>query len=143
MNLIDIARDTLKGIPMADILRERLLLALDQYADAERKIADLQTEKGSLQGQLERERLDHQNTQAQLQQLKEKTAEDVRLLQDVEFRRGTRTGGRWMPFCPRCHLPIVFSRTGGEHPYCTDPNCGWNSHLPSQDFSGYEKSLSA
>jgi hypothetical protein len=48
MSIIDVARDALKEIPMADILRERLSLGLDQSADAERKLAALQAEKGAL-----------------------------------------------------------------------------------------------
>jgi hypothetical protein len=37
MGLLDLARDTLKEIPMADVLRERLSLALDLAANAERQ----------------------------------------------------------------------------------------------------------
>ncbi len=47
MSIIDIARDTLKEIPMADVLRERLSLALDQFAESERKNGVLQSESGS------------------------------------------------------------------------------------------------
>jgi hypothetical protein len=33
MSIFDIARDTLKEIPMADVLRERLSSALDQFGE--------------------------------------------------------------------------------------------------------------
>ena len=55
MSLIDTARDALKDLPVSDIVRERLSLALDRLLDAESKIEALQAEKGSLHGQLERE----------------------------------------------------------------------------------------
>jgi len=143
MSLLEVARDALKEIPISDVLRERLSLALDQLADSERKIAALQTENGSLQAQLERERLDHRQTQTELQRLKELLSEEVRFFHDVEFRRGARTGGRWTPFCPKCHLPITLSRQGGEYPYCNDRNCGWVSNVMSQELHGYEQALTS
>jgi hypothetical protein len=33
MSIFDIARDTLKEVPMADLLRERLSSALDQFGE--------------------------------------------------------------------------------------------------------------
>jgi len=38
--------------------------------------------------------------------LAEAQAEDVRIHSAIEFRRGKRTGGSWMPFCPKCHMPV-------------------------------------
>jgi len=70
MSIIDIARDTLKEIPMADVLRERLSLAFDLSAELERKIAVLQSENAVLKSQLEIERMDHQKTQQELQRLR-------------------------------------------------------------------------
>jgi hypothetical protein len=141
MSLLEIARDTLKDIPISDVLRERLSLALDQFAEAERKIVTLQTEKGSLQARLERQHLDHNQTQKELERLKEQLAEDIRIYQGVEFRRGTRTGREWMPFCPKCHLPLIISRLGGEFPDCSDNNCGWNSPVMAQEIWGYKGNI--
>jgi hypothetical protein len=123
MGLLEVARDTLKEIPMSDILRERLSLALDQSSDAQRQIAALQTDYGSLKAQLERERSDHEITKQELQELKDKHAEEIRIFRMIEFRRGKRTGGVWAPFCPKCHAPAL---TEGE-PFvrCTDGNCKW------------------
>jgi len=125
MSLVDVARDALKEIPMAEVLRERLSLALDRLADAERQIAVLQTDKGGLEAQLERERVDHEQTKKELQRLQEKLHEEVRFIHGVELRRGIRTGGKWLPFCPKCHLPISSLRHESEIPYCNDGACGW------------------
>src|SRR5580765_8270629 len=105
MSLIDAARDTIKNLPIADVLRERLSLALDQSADSERKIAELHTEKGNLNAQLEHERLNLQKAEDELHRLRELHAEEIRIVRATEFRRGLRTNGRWLPFCPRCHCP--------------------------------------
>jgi len=124
MGLYESAKDALKEVPMADVIRERLSLALDRLAEAESQIATLQTEKGGLEAQLGRERVDQEQTKQELQALKERLHEDVRFVHGIEFRCGTRTGESWLPFCPKCHLPISFSdqRT---MPYCNDAGCGW------------------
>src|SRR4051812_6640720 len=128
MSIIDVARDALKEIPMADVLRERLSLALDQSADAERKVAALQGEKGALSGQLERERLDRQNVEKELQQLRELHAEEVRVVRATEFRRGVRTGGKWTAFCPRCHMPASV-HDPQDLVACSDHDCRWVSQI--------------
>ena len=128
MSLIDIARDTLKEIPMADVLRERLSLALDQSADAERRLATLQGEVGALSAQLERERSDRQSAERELQQLRELHAEDVRIVKATEFRRGIRTGGAWAAFCPRCHMPASV-HDSRDLLGCSDHDCHWVSQI--------------
>lgn len=128
MSLISTARDALKDLPVSDIVRERLSLALDRLAEAEAKIETLQSEKGSLQSQLERERLDHQQTRQELQRLKDEHAEEIRIHRTIEFRRGKRTGGKWMAFCPKCHLPVAEQHENGEPElYCIQKydDCGW------------------
>ena len=124
MGLYEAAKDALKDIPMADVIRERISLALERLAEAEAQIATLQTEKGGLEAQIGRERTDHEETKKELQTLKERFQEDVRFIHGVEFRRGTRTGDIWLPFCPKCHLPISFSDQRAV-PYCNDAACGW------------------
>ena len=123
MSIIDTARDALKDLPISDIVRERLSLAIDRLSDAEAKIDILQSEKGSLQAHLERERLDHQKTQQELQRLKDEYSEEVRINNAIEFRRGNRTGGKWAAFCPKCHLPAV-PRSDGGWLFCMG-SCGW------------------
>jgi hypothetical protein len=125
MSLLEIARDTLKEIPMADVLRERLSLARDQFADAERKTSSLQSEVGALKAQLEQERVDHKQTQHELQRLKEEHAEEVRIHRSIEFRRGQRTSGKWMAFCPKCHLPAAHPQNQTAIAACPDGACKW------------------
>lgn len=137
MSLLEVARDTLKDLPISDILRERLSLALDQSADSERQNAILQKENGSLQAQLEREQLDNKQTEQELARLKKMLEEEIRIIRSVEFRRGVRTGGQWLPFCPKCHLPL--SPSAGEgRPFCNDEGkCGWVSMLAWSDVNDF------
>ena len=128
MSLIDIARDTLKEIPMADILRERLSLALDQSAAFERQVGELQSKVGGLDAQLERERADHKQTREELRRLKEEHEEEIRVFSTTEFRRGKRTGGVWMAFCPKCHLPAG-QRKSDHFVFCS-ATCGWHGIWP-------------
>jgi hypothetical protein len=86
--MVEVARNALKDIPTSEVLRERVSLALDRLAEAERQIATLQAEKGGLQAQLERERIDHEQTKKELQPLQELLREEIRLVCDVEFRKG-------------------------------------------------------
>jgi len=139
MSIFDSIEKLITEHGSAAILNKQLAFAKDQFSDLERKVSDLQTQTGRLDAQLERERLDHQKTRDELQKLKERHAEEIRFFHDVEFRKGSRTGGRWLPFCPKCHLPITLSRNGGEYPFCTDSKCGWESTMMSQDFKGYEQ----
>ncbi len=61
-------------------------------------------------------------------QLAEAQAEEVRIHRMIEFRRGKRTGGQWIAFCPKCGLP---AGDGLEYNtpivFCTakHEDCGW------------------
>ena len=138
MSLIDLARDALKEIPMSDIIRERLSLSLDRLTDAEAKIETLQTENGKLQAQLENARFDHKEAQQELQRLKDEHAEEIRIHSTIEFRRGKRTGGQWIAFCPKCHLPAKDIPTVrcSEH-----PKCSWMTLLGSEEVSSIATQL--
>ena len=46
------------------------------------------------------------------QALAEANAEDIRIHSAIEFRRGKRTGGQWIAFCPKCHNPAFDHRNG-------------------------------
>jgi hypothetical protein len=65
-------------------------------------------------------------------QLADSQAEDVRIHSAIEFRRGKRTGGDWMPFCPKCHMPAetgiaLRDAKGYFVPAVTcSARCGWN-----------------
>src|SRR5437667_12708501 len=122
MGLYESAKDALKEIPMADVIRERLSLALDRLAEAESQIATLQMEKGGLEAQLGRERVDQVQTKQELQARKERLHEDVRFIHGIEFRCGARTGECWLPLSPKCHLPISFSEHRSMQ-YYIDAHC--------------------
>lgn len=124
MSILDLAKDALKEIPMSDLLRERLSLALDQLQCAEAKLDELKAENAKLQALLEIERVNSIKVQQELQQLKEEHVEEIRIEQGVEFKRGKRTGGKWIPFCPSCHTAADTS-TGLLH--CAVPKCGWKT----------------
>lgn len=132
MSILDIARDTLKDLPISDILRERFSLALDHLAEAETKIEILQSENAVLKSQLERERIDHQKTQQELERLRKEHEEEVRILHAVEFRRGKRTGNQWIAFCPRCHMPASL---GYGKPICSNGDCHWTSDIEVREIS--------
>jgi hypothetical protein len=130
MSLIEVARDALKDIPISEVLRERVSLALDQLADAQRQVEVLQTEKGSLGAKLERECLDHEQTKKELNKLRELHIEKVMLLRGIEFRRGERTSRAWTPFCPKCHMPVSFMCDEKSDPVtCSDRSCTWKSDV--------------
>jgi len=128
MGLIDIARDTLKDIPMADILRERLSLALDQSAQFESKIETLREDNAEIRAQLRTMTAERDKTREELQRLKDEHSEEVQIHYTIEFRRGQRTAGCWKAFCPKCHLPALVS--GVSCVICPDPDCKWGSTLP-------------
>ena len=139
--MIEVARDALKDIPISEVLRERVSLALDRLAEAEGQIATLQAEKGGLQAQLERERIDHEQTKKELPRLQELLREEIRLVCDVEFRKGVRTSGEWMPFCPKCHLPLAFPQDPVHPTCCSDCDCGWVSNTPSHSVQRESRAL--
>ncbi|MFZ2643738.1 MAG: hypothetical protein WA117_22290, partial [Verrucomicrobiia bacterium] len=73
---------------------------------------------------LDRERLDHQKTRQELQSLIDKYSEEIRILDSIEFRQGKRTGGKWLAFCPKCHIPAVPRRD--NHWISCHGGCGWD-----------------
>ena len=126
---------------MSDIVRERLSLALDRFSDAESKIEALQVQVGGLASQLDRERLDHQKTQKELQRLNDEHAEEVRIHRAVEFRRGSRTGGKWTVFCPKCHMPAAMPMEHDAYPLCSDGSCHWSSDITRHEVERFISQL--
>jgi len=64
-------------------------------------------------------------------QLAASQAEEVRIHSAIEFRRGSRTGGKWIAFCPKCKMPARISETFGI--ICSS-DCGWVSDLASHEL---------
>jgi len=61
--------------------------------------------------------------------LKKEHEEDVFISkQGIEFRKGKRTKDRWLPFCPKCHLPAIDSETTTFDPIAIcSGGCGWKT----------------
>ncbi len=67
-------------------------------------------------------------------QLSESQSEDIRIHLTIEFRRGKRTGGKWLAFCPKCHMPVIeHKKSSNERLICCTSTCGWLS--PDFPFS--------
>ena len=69
MGLTDILTDAIKGIPLAEILRERLAFAEQQYAVLDREFARLKLENENLKMENRELRAEFQKCAAQLQNL--------------------------------------------------------------------------
>ncbi|MBI5387561.1 MAG: hypothetical protein HZA90_23115 [Verrucomicrobia bacterium] len=128
MNIFDGIEKLITEHGSAAILSQQLALAKDQFAQLERKVSDLQTQTGRLEAQLAREQVDHKKARVELQRLEEEHAEEVVIHRLVEFRRGKRTRGKWVAFCPKCHMPADgdTSPDGEGFVYCT-ADCGWRA----------------
>lgn len=124
----------------AAILKENLAFARDQFADLERKVSELQTQIGRLEAHLERECSDHDKAKQDLQRLIDEHAEEVRIHSAIEFRRGKRTGGVWMPFCPKCHMPVHDPDLEIYGIACSG-DCGWMSRYNLAWAEGISKKL--
>ena len=133
MSLIDTARQALTEIPISDVLRERLSLALDEAAALERKISEFQAQAAEFKAELKIALAHEQKIKEELDRLQKEHEEDIVICHSVEFRRGKRTESKWLPFCPKCHLPLIVSRSGGDAVSCQDDNCGWLMHGHAQD----------
>jgi len=60
-------------------------------------------------------------------QLAEANSEEIRIHDGIELRRGQRTGGKWLPFCPKCGMPAqdaYLTNGRGKIVVCTAA-CGW------------------
>ncbi len=116
----------------AKILKERLSVVGDQFAESERKNSVLQSENAILKAALENERLKYQKTQQEFQRLRKEQEEEVHISHGIEFRRGKRTGNQWVAFCPKCHMPA--SIAGNLPPACSDSGCHWTAEIGAEEL---------
>ena len=89
-------------------------------------IIDLQGAMLALQAHVS----DLQEENAKLkQQIAKESTDAVFINHGVEFRKGKITGGKWLPFCPKCHLPVAHNPFSPiRRPFCTDEtDCGWTA----------------
>lgn len=92
--------EILKEAPLSAVLQER--------------VKALELDNSELKRQLEESRCSYQVLQEQHQMLVAEYEEDIRIHPSgIEFRRGKRTGGHWIPFCPKCHMPARVSEYSG------------------------------
>jgi hypothetical protein len=130
MSMFGEIKKTIADLPIADIYKVRLELAFDQSAALERQLSDTMMQAARLETKLEAAQRDHDSAQKELQQLKEEHAEEIRILHATEFRRGKRTGGKWMAFCPQCHMPAVSVKDDWAVRCSGRGNsCGWLSEI--------------
>jgi len=131
MGAFDTIKQSLTELPISDILKARLEFAFDQSSALERQVSELQTKIGQLQAQLEIVTLDRDKAQRELQGLKDEHAEEIRIHRMIEFRRGKRTGGQWIAFCPQCHIP---ADTVNAFINCPNSKCRWETLVPSAEL---------
>jgi FtsZ-binding cell division protein ZapB len=131
MSAFDSLKSTLVELPISDI-KARLDFAMDQAAALERQVSELQTKVGQLQAQLEVVTLDRDQLKTELQRLKDEHSEEVRIHCGIEFRRGKRTAGDWITFCPACHLPADTSKGLLQ---CPNDKCGWSILFPADKLA--------
>ncbi len=75
MGFTDILSDAVKGIPLAEVLRERLAFAEQQFAALDRETAKLKAEKETLEAENLRLRSDLQKAQEEIATLKKPAPE--------------------------------------------------------------------
>lgn len=74
-------------------------------------------------------------------QLSESQSETVRIEDGIEFIKGERTSNEWKPFCPKCHMPAIF--TDHNFPLDCSAECGWTSSVYEPDFDSIKNKLNA
>jgi chromosome segregation ATPase len=82
----------------SEILKERLALANDEFVALDRKTSELERQVGQLEAKLQREQLDRNKAQEELNRLQKEHEEEVVIHGVLEFRRGKRTIGKWKAF---------------------------------------------
>ena len=97
----------------AGILRERIALAEQNYAALQSERDNLKSENQVLRRQLDQ-------AIQEIGGLKSLEEDDVVIHRGIEFRRGHKTAGRWLAFCPVCQMPMraIEPRFGVVCPKC-------------------------
>lgn len=139
MTIIDAARSALIGLPISDILRERLSLSIEYAADLERQAATCHTKNGQLHAELEAVTLDRNEHREKYDRLQKEHEEETSIYRSIEFRRGNRTNGKWLPFCPVCHMPVT-TTFRDRYAICSG-SCGWQSGIENGAFTAITKDV--
>ena len=112
--------DIMKSLPLTAVQAEKI-------ADFEAQLEVLKTEKKDLQSKFDAVCLEYER-------LKKEYEEEVYFSRGIEFRRGRRTGGAWLPFCPQCHLPVEEDHDRENLPVGCSV-CDWYVQLPIRQLS--------
>ena len=139
MNPFDAIEKLINEHGSAVILNQQLAFAKDQYAAQERLVGELQSKAAKLEAQFEIEQSNHKTTRQELQRIVDEHSEDVRVHRAIEFRRGKRTGGNWIAFCPVCHTPADTTMLV----ICANPKCKWKLIIPGDQVPNYISELAA
>jgi hypothetical protein len=107
MDFIASFRKAIAEIQTTEGLSTRLSIAADRLEDSESKIATLQTQIGNLEARLEQATMDRNQIRDKYERLQKEHEDEIVFERGIEFRRGKTTRGRWMPFCPKCHQPVI------------------------------------
>ena len=116
-------------------LFQEILAALPTAANLAEKVKAVELQRD----QFKQERDDYQRRYQESQEAHQKLArlheEDVQLHWTMELRRGKRTDGRWMAFCPKCHMPLVGQQNpkNGRYLGCCSAVCGWGPAILPKD----------
>jgi CRISPR/Cas system-associated protein Cas10 (large subunit of type III CRISPR-Cas system) len=124
MNPIEAIEKLINERGSSEILKVRLELAKEEFEAQERKLSDAIAKAAKFEAELDRERSERKQAMELLAKLQEEYEEEIRIYKLVEFRRGKRTGGKWMGFCAQCHLPAHYNSHRGEIA-CTNYDCHW------------------
>ncbi len=121
-DIVDLAKDLeSRAKDRKDIETLRSIISLTQSIQTDH----LEIVERDLKTMTENSELKQENAKLK-RQLEEAQSEDIRIHRGIEFRRGNRTLGRWIGFCPKCHLPAqdAWRRDDQQMIVCT-AGCGW------------------
>ena len=110
----------------AAILKQQLEFVREQFTAMERSLEESRSKAAKLEAKLDIEREKYSQIKGEFDNLKSEHEEEVLIYKLVEFRRGKRTRGAWVPFCPKCHSPVTCDFDSKAHAFCTS-SCGWEA----------------
>jgi FtsZ-binding cell division protein ZapB len=134
MSFIEDAKKALAELPLAEIQRARVELAVDQAEVLQRQVEGLQQQVSDLRTRLATVQCEHDKIHLELEKLKEEHSEEVVIKARIEMRRGKRTENQWRAFCPKCHLPIGLS-SDSNYLHCHS-HCGWGPVQRTPEHNG-------
>jgi hypothetical protein len=118
MNLLKWFEKLITEHASAAIMEKRLVLKDDENLQLKAKISDLEAKIKTFEVSQQKQNVE---------------AEEIRLHKGIEFRRGSKTSGKWAAFCPKCQLPAqqvyrtVFDKT--NRVVTCSASCGWKIYM--------------